>query len=281
MTGPDRIQIDYNLKFETPFHCGTGTRIGLIDRTVVRDHDKHLYIPGSTIKGVLRERCEQLARLYEDTDENMKALIANPHDREKALRGFGNTVTMITRIFGSSIQPGLLFFDDARQTKEDKEQYDGIDDTDKKQYDDSDYEEDDPKGRYKNLQVDTYTQVRIDRRTHTAVPGALYTSEFGTRDISFEGRVVGGLECIDIDPEADDFFATENKNQLTYSLLLLVAGLRMIERLGGNKSVGKGQCSCDIKQVILNGVRQEWQEWLGHLGVLSYYSYSSSLEEKS
>jgi CRISPR/Cas system CMR subunit Cmr4 (Cas7 group RAMP superfamily) len=261
----DHIQIDYDLKFEAPFHCGTGTRIGLIDRTVVRDREGHLYIPGSTIKGVLREHCEQLARLYVDVDENMTKLIASPHDRDMALHGFGSTTTMITRIFGSPTQPGYLFFDDARQPDEDKKQYD------------SEGRSEDDKGRYKNLQVDIYTQVRIDRPTRTAVQGALYTSEFGTRDISFKGRVIGGLACMAIDPEEDDLFRAEDSP--TYSLLLLVAGLRMIERLGGNKSVGKGQCTCNITEIFLNGKRQdEWEKWLGHLGVLSYYSLSQ--EEK-
>lgn len=266
MTKIDRIQIDYRLTFTTPFHCGTGTRIGLIDRTVVRDHDKYLYVPGSTIKGVVREYCEQLARFYEDLDKDMKALIANPHNRDMALHGFGTTTTMITRIFGAPIQPGLLFFDDARQTKDDQEQYNG-----------NAPQENDYKGKYKNLQVDTYTQIRIDRRTRTAVRGALYTSEFGTRDSSFEGRVIGGLQCIPIDQEIDDFFTDENGP--TYSLLLLVAGLCMIEHLGGNKSAGKGQCSCHITQVVLNGQQQNWQEWLDHLGVLSYYSLAQ--EQKS
>src|SRR5581483_4906004 len=50
----DRISITYDMTFETPFHCGTGLRAGLIDRTIVRDHDGYLYVPGSTIKGVVR-----------------------------------------------------------------------------------------------------------------------------------------------------------------------------------------------------------------------------------
>ena len=60
----DAIRIDYTLAFQTPFHCGTGIRSGLIDRTIVRDSAGFLYVPGSTLKGVLREYCEQLARSY-------------------------------------------------------------------------------------------------------------------------------------------------------------------------------------------------------------------------
>src|SRR5579875_3512909 len=75
---PDRIQITYELTFDTLFHCGTGIREGLIDRTVVRDSKGYLYVPGSTFKGILRERCEQLARLYEPGKQEHSA-IASPH----------------------------------------------------------------------------------------------------------------------------------------------------------------------------------------------------------
>src|SRR5690348_6969874 len=72
----DRLRLDYKLTFTTPFHCGTGLRAGLVDRTVRRDHEGYLYIPGSTLKGVLRERCEQVARLYEELDPAMREALA-------------------------------------------------------------------------------------------------------------------------------------------------------------------------------------------------------------
>ena len=59
----DFINIDYQIEFETPFHFGTGLHRNLLDRSVCRDANDYLYIPGSTLKGVFRERCEQIARL--------------------------------------------------------------------------------------------------------------------------------------------------------------------------------------------------------------------------
>src|SRR5437667_12848868 len=103
---PDRISIEYDLTFATQFHCGTGIREGLIDRTVVRDSERYLYIPGSTFKGVLRERCEQLARFYAP-DETARQFIDSPHNAEAALNGLGkHRPTMITRIFGSQNSHG-------------------------------------------------------------------------------------------------------------------------------------------------------------------------------
>lgn len=178
MIRTDRIQISYTLEFLAPFHCGTGVRLGLIDRSVMRDGGQYLYVPGSTIKGVVREACEQLARFYEDSDEKMRDRIASPHDAENALKDLGAKPTLVTRIFGSQIRPGRLCFNDAQQEKGDKPLY-GTDD--------------EPM-RYQDMQTELYTQVRLNRPTRTAVRGALYSSEFGVRNMTFKGRIVGGLE---------------------------------------------------------------------------------------
>lgn len=249
----DRIRIDYTLAFKTPFHCGTGIREGLIDRTVVKDGAGYLYIPGSTFKGVVRERCEQLARLFEELDKDMFERIADPHEEKIALlNGFSSVTTMITRTFGSHIKPGHLFFDDARQWDSEISEYNG--------------EGRNEKGRYKNLQLDRYTQVRINRLTRTAVPGALYTSEFGLKDLQFHGAITGWLQCTPIDGQPEN---------PTYSLLLLMTGLCMVDRLGGNKSTGKGQCNCEITQVKMGEqiyTREQWQSWFDQLEALSLYS---------
>jgi CRISPR/Cas system CMR subunit Cmr4 (Cas7 group RAMP superfamily) len=263
----DRIQICYTLEFSAPFHFGTGFRDGLIDRSVMRDSGQYLYVPGSTIKGVVRETCEQLARFYEDSDVKMRDRMLSPHDKEIVLKDLGAEPTLITRIFGSQIRPGRLCFNDAQQqAKDDKERY-GI------------------KGepmRYKEMQTDLYTQVRLNRPTRTAVRGALYSSEFGVRKMVFHGSIIGGLECIPISPKLDEMFAGEG-DEPTYALLLLLAGLYMVERLGGNKSTGKGECRFTITQIKINdttfvptettsGSVKPWENWLKHLNVLSYYS---------
>jgi len=254
-----RIQLLYDLTFQTPFHCGTGLRSGLIDRTIVRDAEGYLYVPGSTIKGALRMHCEWLAQLYAGADEDMRERINSPHEMKKALWSMGNRFTMITRIFGSQQHPGLLFFDDARQSEQEKQQYDG--------------KERDDKGRYQRLQTDLYTQVRLHRPTRTSVDGALYTSEFGIKDFTFKGGITGWLKCTPV--EVLD-------NEPSYSLLLLLAGLHMLDRLGSNRSTGKGRCSCNITELHFNGntyTKTQWQPWLDHLDILSDYSSSGGDDE--
>jgi CRISPR/Cas system CSM-associated protein Csm3 (group 7 of RAMP superfamily) len=261
----ERISIDYILTFETPFHCGTGTRTGLIDRTVVRDSEHYLYVPGSTLKGVIREKCEQLARLYE-LDSAVQATLSTPHVTANALQDLGPRQTMITRLFGSQMRPGRLYFDDAHQSDADKAEYDGQDPDDRQRL-----------KKYQNLQVDVSTQVRLDRPTRTAVPGALYTSEFGAREMKVQGSIVGVVDCFPIESNIDAFFTSEPApaGPATYSLLLLLAGLSLLERLGGNKSTGKGQCSCDIKKVMLDGKElkvERWHSWMEHLDALAFYT---------
>lgn len=257
----DRIQVDYTLQFLTPFHCGTGTRVGLIDRTVARDRKDYLYVPGSTLKGVLREYCEQLSRFFA-LDGQEKEKVTSPHNTRAVVRGQNQALSMVTRIFGSQYYPGHLFFDDVLQSQDEIALYH------------SDSKED---GRYKEIQVGINTQVRLDRLTRTAIKGALYTSEFGIRNLSFYGTIAGWLECTAIDPDFNECFANKDgdDDSPTYSLLLLLAGLNMIECLGGNKSTGKGQCRCEITQVKINKreyPKENWESWLDHLEALEYFS---------
>jgi CRISPR/Cas system CSM-associated protein Csm3 (group 7 of RAMP superfamily) len=279
----DRLLINYTLAFNTPFHCGTGIRESLIDRTVVRDSNGYLYVPGSTLKGVLRDRCEQIARFYvrdeakpdantgeskgtnRGTEDTGMQRVPSPHDAAAALKGLGKSnPTMITRIFGSQNKPGLLFFDDAYQNKDELEQYDSP-------------EEHDGQGKYRSLQVSVSTQVRLDRPTRTAVPGALYTSEFGNNDIDFHGTIQGWITCTPI-PSDTINVDSDTGGTPTYSLLLLLAGLRMLERLGGNKSTGKGNCTCTIGKVEINGTdtKTHWQAWLQMLDALAQYEREGS-----
>jgi CRISPR/Cas system CSM-associated protein Csm3 (group 7 of RAMP superfamily) len=257
----DRVQIEYQLDFAMPFHFGTGMRVGLIDRAVLRDSNRYLYVPGSTIKGVVREHCEQLARFL-GAEDSERLRIGSPHvtrDAQAALQGYGEKVPIITRIFGSQAYAGRLFFEDARQIE--PEFWDGKDII----------SEPEDKGKYSSLQVDVSTQVRLDRLTRTAVQHALYTSEFGIRDLQFKGCIRGVLECFPLPLEQT---ARETP---TYSLLLLLAGLLMVERMGANKSSGKGKCSFKITQLTIGDTTYdegEWQSWMDQLESLAFYKYT-------
>lgn len=260
MTHPDRIQIQYQLEFDAPFHFGTGISAGLIDRTVIRDDGGYFYVPASTFKGVLREHCEQLCRFYLPAQS-----VASPHNAYAALADFSGTLTPVSRIFGSQLTPGQLRFYDATQTENERRMYDSWDRSDDQRV-----------GKYKSAQASITTQVRIDRLTRTAAEGALYTSEFGIRGLLFEGRIDGWLACTPVEALAVSASDGEGfSGAPTYSLLLLLAGLQLIERLGGNKSTGKGHCICRIETLALNKracSEKQWQFWLEHLDELVHYA---------
>lgn len=233
------VQIDYELRFAAPFHAGAGLTEGLIDRSVVRDAGSNLYIPASTFKGVLREHCEQLYRFYLPNEP-----VDSPHDAYAALAQFGKAPSLISRIFGSRLHPGGLRFDDARQ------------ETRTQQVD-------------QELQTTIATQVRIDRVTRTYVDKALYTSEFGIPYLLFAGTIKGQLSDTPI-MELTATIAGKKPYTLTPtgSLLILLAGMQMVERLGGNKSTGKGQCRCTVTNLLLDRLRcseEQWESWIEHL----------------
>lgn len=113
----DFININYHIEFETPFHFGTGLRRNLLDRSVCRDADDYLYIPGSTLKGVFRERCEQIARLV-----GLRAV--SPHDEQEAIAGFRDDIDIVDRIFGSRYKQSELYFDNVTMVEADQKLFD-------------------------------------------------------------------------------------------------------------------------------------------------------------
>jgi CRISPR/Cas system CSM-associated protein Csm3 (group 7 of RAMP superfamily) len=209
----EHISIAYRLTFTAAFHFGTGLRGGLIHRLVARDVDDFLYVPGSTLKGVLRDRCEQLAQLFD-------IQIVSPHLETWA--EVNPDPDIVARIFGTRFHPGRLYFDDAQMIETHKELFKADTRT--------------LEAKYKAWQTEQRTQVSMSRLTRTAQPGMLYTSEYGVRDLHFEGHITGMLEGAPL----------PNLDVGTYPLLLLVAGLLSLDRLGGNKSAGAGKASCEI-----------------------------------
>lgn len=240
----DFIDINYQIKFDTPFHLGTGLRQGLLDRSVCRDAKGFLYIPGSTLKGAFRERCEQLARLV-----GLRAV--SPHDTQEAIASFRDNIDIVNRIFGSRYKPSEIYFDSATMVKTDRELFD----SDRGQ----------TLKRYIQFQTETRTQTSISRLLGTAREQALFQSEFGLRELRFEGQIYGYLE---------GFFTDGNDD--SYSLLLpmlLIAGICANDRIGSNKSTGMGKYDCLIQNLKVNDEEIEVADLLGDLSPLKDYQF--------
>jgi CRISPR/Cas system CSM-associated protein Csm3 (group 7 of RAMP superfamily) len=237
----EHVQIEYELRFNSAFHFGTGLRGGLVHRLVARDADGFLYVPGSTLKGTLRERCEQLAQLFD-------LQITSPHteDWREANR---RDPDIVTRIFGSRFTPGQLYFDDAQMSKSTRELFET--------------DQDHLKSKFKAWQVERRTQVSLSRATRTAQSGLLFTSEYGVSSLSFVGSIVGLLAGFPLDSDEGD--------KGTYSLLLLLAGLKSLDRLGGSKSGGAGQIACQLTDCKVDGHVVLPNDLIERLDELEYY----------
>lgn len=247
-----KIDIKYELKFESPFHCGTGLAEGLIDRTVMRDQKEYLYIPGSTIKGVLRETCERIAKIYGLT-------VRDVHNEAAAAKSFTEQPDITEVIFGSRFREGALFFDPAVMA-----------DKSKRFFNSSDKKRKNEKPKYLFMQTEHRTQTAISRRTGIVKKQALYTSEFGISSLYFEGKIHGHLKGMA--NEVSDLPGP-------FSLFLLVAGLAATERIGANRSVGMGRCRFEITDFQVDDQTQQSQDYIK--GVECLLVYKDAKEEQT
>ena len=109
------INIDLALHFESKWHCGSGEGGLMADRLVRRDARGWPYIPGSTLKGVIRESCEKLARTFGFPDP------ADPHQTALSHPGsfapLSQVLSPVDEIFGNKYEGGRLFFKNSRLEK--------------------------------------------------------------------------------------------------------------------------------------------------------------------
>lgn len=64
------MDMKYKLEFFTYWHCGSGLGAGAdLDATVIKDNKKLPFVPGKTIKGLLREAAETL---FDDNPDLIK-----------------------------------------------------------------------------------------------------------------------------------------------------------------------------------------------------------------
>jgi CRISPR/Cas system CSM-associated protein Csm3 (group 7 of RAMP superfamily) len=216
-----------------PLHIGTGYDRGLTQRTMARDAQGNVYIPGASLKGKVRNACEDLARRCDLTVCGLPRVAEAPkttnHQPERCL---------VCRVFGASggnVPDGRrLFWHDAHLTEEW-------------------HRETTVRGRPEAWPVGqtmARTQVQLSRARGMAAEDRLYTSEFTARGLEFVGRVSGWLMATPC--SADTGY---------YEVNLLLAGLRLVETLGGGRSRGAGHCQIKLPaEVVVRVAGQEKPE---------------------
>lgn len=107
-----RISLDLSITLNSRWHAGTGEGSLTVDRIFRRDSANLPYIPGSTLKGIVRESCERLCRTYG---------FPEPHDphatniRDKGIFGpLNQTTSPVDALFGNKFESGEIFFRDVR-----------------------------------------------------------------------------------------------------------------------------------------------------------------------
>jgi CRISPR/Cas system CSM-associated protein Csm3 (group 7 of RAMP superfamily) len=107
-----QVNIALQIRFDSKWHFGSGESGLLIDRLIRRDTRGWPFIPGSTLKGVVRESCEKLSRSLQFPEP------ADPHQTDLTIqdtfRPLNKLESPVDRIFGNRYQCGNLFFRDVR-----------------------------------------------------------------------------------------------------------------------------------------------------------------------
>jgi len=200
------------IQMQRALHIGAGYGRGLIDRAVVRDGQGRVYIPGSSLKGKVREACERLAAA--------QGLWVCRPPYPQGMCGKNRKPCIVCRIFGT---PGGrhdeslgLHWDNAYLTEEWQQVAQGL-----------------PMSYPR-------TQVGMSRRRGVAREGLLFTDEFAAEGLTFQTGISGYLSLTAVLDEPGCY----------YELILLLSGLRMVDALGGSTSRGAGRCQIILPDEI-------------------------------
>lgn len=200
-----------------------------------RDAKDFVYIPASAIKGRTRHACELLAQQFK-LSVNCRA----PYPEKMC--SAHKKACLVCRVFGAPGRTSNLYWHDAHLSK-------GFQDV----FADS-------------LNVQTYarTQVQLSRSLGIAVPNHLFTSELTIENLHFESEIRGYLEFTPIAGES---------SKGGYELLLLLAGLMLVETLGGGASRGTGWCRIILPENIkVNGQQITLKEIMENFELLPYFN---------
>lgn len=234
------VSMNLTIDMLSDFHISSGTGIvGLADRAVLRAANKELMIPGSTIKGRTRHHCEQLARSF-------RIKLCRGKAEHSEMCKSNQSPCLICRLFGSEWMPGSLRFSDAHLSP-------SLRNIVRQQGDEREFD----------YQVVSRTRTRINRVLRRVEEGALFTFEEGVEGLSFESSIIGSVLCSDTEVAG-----------LPLEVVALVASLGLVERLGGKKTVGLGECavtlsSLKVEKAATTAVLQEVIK--NHLEELALY----------
>jgi len=241
--------IPIHVHFEGAFHLGTGRAEGLIQRTLRQAADGRPYLPGSALKGALRQTA---ARLTYRLDRVAREIDAAP-DEYLGTRRRGTKVLsercqaprpqdmcqsaepcLVCRVFGNVFTGPRLTVDDAYaadQSPFDRSLQALLQGTSEAVPDASDQNEK-ASSRFKSRvsAIDTVTRIQIDQRRKGTKQGALFTSEY-SQPAAYASQLSGTMPLTPV-PDHD----------IPIALVLLAASVAACDQIGAEASTGHGQC---------------------------------------
>lgn len=223
-----------SLCFQSPWHCDSGEGGLHTDRIVQRDARNLAYVPGSTLRGVVREQCEKLARSLgfpEPTDPHEDSM-----EHPDAFVPLVRVDSPVDRLFGTAREEGGLFFRDARVPLDEADEI-------------------------ASMPLPVRNRIARYRRLGTAREHRLFNAEYAR-----EQRLVSV-----VDGRHPHVLAFE-EGDLPFAYSLLVAAVLSVDRLGGEKSVGCGRLGqgearrgIRIDGIQYNGEERTPEEFLEYL----------------
>ncbi len=81
--------IKYTIEFFSDWHCGSGLAAGAdVDALVVKDKNKLPYVPGKTMKGLVREAVENILTIRKESkEEKIKSAFGFFDDKDNSNKG--------------------------------------------------------------------------------------------------------------------------------------------------------------------------------------------------
>jgi len=106
------IELHLTVQFTSRWHAGSGEAGFAAQRLIRRDARNRPFIPGSTLKGIIRENCEKLSRVLGFPEP------ADPHQPDLTQMGrfvpLTPVLSPVETLFGNNYEEGGLIFRDAR-----------------------------------------------------------------------------------------------------------------------------------------------------------------------
>ncbi len=220
MTPPSEFNI--TISMDSDWHIGSGASRGEMDRTVQRDADHLPYIPAKTLTGILRDGCEQVAEALDNHAQ-------------------GKWQQWVDFVFGS--QPAL-----ANDEQAEMEPTPAVVNIHSAFVDDSLRNALAGKPQLKEAIALMKPGVTICPETGSAISNQLRFEE-----VIRQGTILTAKQCGFVFD--DEITISEEQHQIAYALLL--AGAKLVERIGGKRRRGYGRCT-----IRIDADSDQWVAWL-------------------